>query len=394
MDWSRIKTGTDGQVKIPESWVYIHYYEAFNLLFRIENSIRVFAYCVLKTCLGPRWLEANISTDESTQGTIGGTGKRRLAQANQFKYLGYVSPCPLLYLSMGELVELMFSEAYWRHFASYFPGKKEIMRAKLDEIIVIRNSFAHFRPLREDDIDVIRQNAKHVLLGIEGYLSNLTQCDDIVPSNSSEGWYKELATIGSENISVQLRQSVNQEWVEIRATFTSPIIKQTLSEHWVDAKVIRLDTPNILSMLPQLKERVVYLTEGVGRTIRDNTFAYWKNLHFVFTRSALNQSGSDIAACFRELVSKISGELELLQQDDLARGDLLSVVEIYGYWQAPKDEGRVGSWQFGMAKVESPPRDNDPPEYWGDLGWLGAEFVTRRHKYPWMPSSISGQEFF
>jgi len=393
MDWSRIKDGVDGQVKIPKDWVSIHHYEAFNLLFRIENSIRVFAYCVLKARLGSKWIDANISTDDATQGTIGSTGKRRLAQANQFKYLGYVSPCPLLYLSMGELVELMFSEGYWKYFASYFAGKKEIMKSKLDEIIVIRNAFAHFRPLREDDIDVVRQNAKHVLLGIEDYLSNLTQCNDVVPSNSSDDWYKTLSTIGSEYSTLQLEQSANEEWVEVNLRFTPSVIKQTLSNGWLDARVIRLDTSNILPLLPRLTENVVYLTESLTRSIKDDKFQYSKLLSFTLTRKSLNDSGIEVAQSFSELVLKISKELELLTQDDLARGELLSAVAIFGYWQ-PQQDNHQGFWQFSVSKLESPPREDDPPEYWGDLGWLGAEFITKRDKYPWMPSAISGRDFW
>jgi hypothetical protein len=392
MDWSKIQAAADGQIKVPKSWVFVHYYEAFNLLFRIENSIRVFVYCVLKNGLGPEWLDANISTDDSAQGTIGSTGKRRLNQANQFKYLGYVSPCPLLYLSMGELVQLMFSEAYWRHFANFFEGKKEIMKAKLDEIIVIRNSFAHFRPLKEDDIDVIRQNAKHALMGIAAYLSNLTQCTDVVPSNSSSAWYKALSTIGSDSASIQLNQCSNEEWVDVKLKFSPPVSRQRITNPWADARIEKLDSPNVLQLFPKIRENIAYLTEQMHVGMNDQSISYWKSLSFVFSRTILETRYNDLADAFRNLIAKITEELDLLGQDDLARGELLSVVEVFGWFT--QNEGGQGNWTFRSERAESPPRENDPPEYWGNLGWLGSDFIARRDKYPWMPSAISGVEFF
>ena len=47
MQWKQA-TIIAGGLDIPARWVYVHYYEAFNLLFRIENALRIFVYIV--TC--------------------------------------------------------------------------------------------------------------------------------------------------------------------------------------------------------------------------------------------------------------------------------------------------------------------------------------------------------
>ena len=47
MEWKQ-SSEKDGATVIPSNWIYIHYYEALNTLFRVENSLRVFVYVVLK----------------------------------------------------------------------------------------------------------------------------------------------------------------------------------------------------------------------------------------------------------------------------------------------------------------------------------------------------------
>ncbi len=81
-----------------------------------------------------------------------------------------------MYLNGGELTRLITSDAYWEIFHKHFKGKKELIRTKLDEIGTIRNSLAHFRPLRSDDVELIKQNIRHVFIGIEEYLIR-TYCD-------------------------------------------------------------------------------------------------------------------------------------------------------------------------------------------------------------------------
>ena len=145
--WWKTATKKDNMTSIPRSWISIHYYEALNALFRIENSLRVFVYVILKNNMFEKWTEISITSDDKEPSTIKKIANRRTEQAQDFGYLGYLINCPLMYLTSGELIRLITDDNYWPYFNEYFHAKKEIIKSKLDEISVIRNSLAHFRPM-------------------------------------------------------------------------------------------------------------------------------------------------------------------------------------------------------------------------------------------------------
>jgi hypothetical protein len=66
------------------------------------------------------------------------------------------------------------------------------MKNKLDEIGTVRNALAHFRPIKYDDIELIKQNIKHAFLCIEQCLAEMTQMHQSIPTNTEEDWYKNL----------------------------------------------------------------------------------------------------------------------------------------------------------------------------------------------------------
>lgn len=390
MEWSKAEQ-EEGKWKVPGTWVQIHYYEALNLLFRVENSVRVFVYCVLKDELGLEWSNAAVSTDDQEGTTIAALGKKRLRQAKQFGYLGDISSSPLLYLSLGELVQLIFSDAYWKLFATHFPGKKDTMRLKLDEIITIRNSLAHFRALRVDDVEVIRQNAKHALMGIERYLAAVTQCDSTVPSNSVDAWYKALKPLGTEHYAVELKESADGNWLSIRMNCRPPVLKSEISERWLHCQVIRINSANILNVSSEIRTKLIFLTESKSVHVSGQHLRYSKTLNFVFSRKAIEENYIDIAEGFKAAILKLSEETELLRSDDLARGTVLVPTTVYGWKDNDQADAR---WSVQSTDLAAVPKESDPSEYWGDLGWFGSDFVTDRDKYPWMSSSVSASGWF
>ena len=62
MDWRSATTKDDGTISVPERWLHLHYYEALNILFRMENSLRVFVYGVLKNKFQKNWAQTNLQT--------------------------------------------------------------------------------------------------------------------------------------------------------------------------------------------------------------------------------------------------------------------------------------------------------------------------------------------
>ncbi len=184
MDWRTAEILEGGAVKIPDRWLHLHYYEALNILFRTENALRVFVYIVLKVNLFDRWSDVEIQTSDTQKSTIGAIASQRIAQAQGYGYLGYHISSPLMHLNSGELTRLITSDTYWEHFKPYFKGKKDLIRIKLDEINIVRNALAHFRPIRSEDIELIKQNARHALLGVEDCLSQALTSGTVVPTNT------------------------------------------------------------------------------------------------------------------------------------------------------------------------------------------------------------------
>ena len=121
MDWKQgEKVGNDA-VKIPGRWLSLHYYEALNLLFRIENALRVFLYIVLKNQYKDKWAEIQISSEDENEGTISSIAKRRIGQSQTFGYLGHPIACPIMHLTSGEMIRLIISDAYWKYIQRIFP---------------------------------------------------------------------------------------------------------------------------------------------------------------------------------------------------------------------------------------------------------------------------------
>lgn len=69
MKWEQASKKDDATM-IPYSWINIHYYETLNTLFRLENSLRIFVYIVLKNHLFDKWSTINITSDDANQGTM------------------------------------------------------------------------------------------------------------------------------------------------------------------------------------------------------------------------------------------------------------------------------------------------------------------------------------
>lgn len=160
MDWEKTVQKEGNLVEIPENWLLIHYYEVLTTLFRIENALRVFVFLILKNELKEKWSGLSVTSDDSQEGTIETIAKKRINQAKDFGYLGYFVNCPIMYLTTGELIRLITAESYWKYFAKYFLGSKTIMKNKLDEIVNVRNSIAHFRPIKQGDVELIKAECR------------------------------------------------------------------------------------------------------------------------------------------------------------------------------------------------------------------------------------------
>lgn len=388
MEWKKGMPKDVPLFEIPETWLHLHYYEALSILFRIENALRVFVYVVLKNELHEKWLDLNIISDDSEQATIKNISRKRIAQAGNFGYLGYSVNCPILQLTSGELIRLIVSDSYWRCFKQYFLGSKEIIKNKLDEIGAIRNSLAHFRPIKEDDVDVIKQNAKHVLMQVEKCLFEMLMCPNPVPTNSAEDWYRELKTTGTDNVLLTFNQSSDERWVRIRATYNCPILGYwEPNERRAAWRVLNLKSSSILHTYAGLCNLLIYSAEDVPTTTfrNDLSFKFSKDFLMLFSRDVISKEYAVIKKDIENLLLNVAEEGEMISQDNLARGHLVDPVII--------EADRRGSattklWHLDTTPLHTPAKENDPPEYWGNLDYATRDFISDTRSFPWMPVDI------
>ena len=262
MDWENIEKQEGNAYLVPETWIYIHYYEALNVLFRIENALRLFVFVILKNEKQDDWINIHINSEEEAQKTISVIAKKRISQAKNFGYLSFPISCPIMHLTTGEIIQLI--DTQWNYFRDYFPASKDITKNKLEEISTVRNAIAHFRPIRPDDVSVIKQNANHVLSKIELCIADLTRLSKIVPTNTEETWYRDLKVMGTDYCSLSFLQSDREIWIKVKIKYLSAIIdKQRWSEGVVNYQVLRLKSSSILREYPNIKKYVTYVSEEI-----------------------------------------------------------------------------------------------------------------------------------
>jgi len=392
MEWRKPEFFENGeQIKIPNGWLHIHYYEALSTLFRIENSLRTFVFFVLKTELGDSWTDLEIATDDGNRTTIGALAKRRISQNETFGYLGYNINSPLMHLTSGELIGLITAETYWPYFSQYFRAAKHVIILKLQEIGNIRNSLAHFRPIKPDDVEVVKQNANQVLADVEISLVEAINCTERLPTNTEEEWYKELCTIGTQECTFRFHSSRDNRWIRIILMFRCLPLKGAGERptKFVRLGTFTLDTPESITKNDNIRRHVTLLTECVpfpGWNIKPE-MKFGKDLQFTFGRNVIMKNFKQIKSGFELLLSTISQECELIKDDNLARGDLVRLVIIEA--RQKETERQVIYWSFDRSKLFSPVKPNDPVEYWGDFSISGNDLITDVGKFPWMPVDIS-----
>ncbi len=262
MKWKQATVNKEKNTTIiPNRWIRLHYYEALNALFRIENSLRIFVYVVLKNELLDKWHDINIVSDDSEQSTIRSIARKRFTQTQDFGYLGYPINSPLMYLTSGELIRIINDESYWKYFSKFFPASKQVIKNKLDEIGTIRNSLAHFRPIKPDDVETIKQNANHTLTLVEDCLHQMTSCYNIVPTNNKEEWYLSLNTLGNELCTIRLYQSDDENWIKLNLVCKSKILQIRPMKNHYTYRILKLVSPKILTNFNELAKCTTFLND-------------------------------------------------------------------------------------------------------------------------------------
>lgn len=365
----------------------ISYYEAFNILFRFENSLRVFVYVILKNERGLGWTDVEITTQGGESRRIESIARQRIGQASNFGYLGYDVTCPIMHLTSGELIGILTSESLWPKFKDHFRGSKEIIKNKFLEIVTVRNSLAHFRPIKADDISLLEQGTKHTLMAVEECLNNMLSTSLVTPTNCQDEWYKKVGSIGSEYVKFNVYQSGDGKWIRLCLMCKSHLLgRNQTTDNFQDFRNTTLKTPNILTKFTNLREHVTFATENSNywEHIETENPNIWKAVNFVFLRGKLERHFESIETDLREMARVITEETALVTEDNLAQGEIVTPVNTIAYLQ--KDSQR---WNFMNFQMKCPFKHDDPPEYWGSIGEGHNDFISSTTIYPWMEVEIS-----
>lgn len=386
MNWNSAKNLDENNYELPGDWLKIEYFEALNILFRVENSLRIFVYIILKNEFKDKWKDLAVTSDDSETSTIGAIAKKRVAQDKNFAYLGYVMTSPLLHLTSGELIRIITSESYWKLFKNYFPGSKEIIKNKLDEIGNVRNSLAHFRPIKKGDIELVKQNSIHTLSEIEKTMHDFLNCRDTVPTNTDDIWYKELITIGIDECKISFKQSKKGEWIKLQLKFTPPIISKVRGWPGYSARTFNLRVDNMLTLFKDLTSSCISVNEinPSAYTPNPETHVISKFVEFTFSLKSIDKNYASIKADLENILLKIAQEIALIKEDNLARGKLIEVVSCT-YRKVPDSE----YYDMKGGEFSTELEENSPVEFWGSLGYYFSDFISRADKYPWMPVEVS-----
>lgn len=256
----------------------------------------------------------------------------------------------------------------------------------------IRNSLAHFRPIKKDDIELIKQNVKHALIGVEECLSEMIQTYNVVPTNTEDKWYKDLKTSGTELCEIQIYQSNNEEWIRLEITFISSILNVVQWwEEYFSYTVTNLVTPAIIRLFENIRKYVTYVVEYVpyAKLDKERIPSFKKSISLVFRRDVLIDNSGSITNDIKAILLKIQKEVALVGKDNLAKGELIESARTAVTFDESGEEPR---WVTESHNLKYPFRENDPAEYWADVGLYQRDFIAGTIKYPWMPSTIADQE--
>lgn len=392
MEWknaAQIQHQNETLYDIPGRWIHLHHYEALNILFRIENSLRIFVYTVLKNENLDQWSSVQISVATGGKESIGNIAKKRVSQSSKCGYIGYPISCPVMHLTSGELIVVITGP--WECFSRFFreTGAKEIILNKLEEIATIRNALAHFRPIKPEDVELIKQNARHVLSAVDECLAELTNASQRVPTNTDTNWYKELASIGSEEFPVLLFQGRSEDWIRVELSYSSRILHQQLyGQTFCSYKLTKLVTPHVVADYPEIRKRVTYISEFVpGADMPpDMKPIVRKKLSFVFSKRRLAEATGELRDTFVGLIEEIRKQEQLVSDDHLARGSLIEPVDTSALNR--QNEPHQG-WKLDTTPLNCPISGGHSTEYWGSFMLWGSNFIAASHTFPWMPQDVS-----
>jgi hypothetical protein len=128
---------------------------AFLRLYQLETWAREMVYLELRAYYGADWWAEVEAALKRARFPVKLTDKY-LAKDKRHAHLSTPENDPLWFISFDSLLKIIFDRKLWKHFKSYFTTKR-LLRARVEELVPIRNRVAHCRPLHAYDVDRLEQ---------------------------------------------------------------------------------------------------------------------------------------------------------------------------------------------------------------------------------------------
>lgn len=103
------------------------------------------------------------------------------------------------------------------------------------------------------------------------------------------------------------------------------------------------------------------------------------------SRECLQNDYPSIKNELENLFLQVTQEIDLIRDDNLARGKLIEVVNT-------TFEKETGNSLYSPRKKEifkTILDEESPVEFWGAINYASDNYLTNTDKYPWMPTTIS-----
>jgi hypothetical protein len=196
-----------------------------------------------------------------------------------------------------------------------------------------------------------------------------------------------LRGAGQNRCKIALYQDSSDQWIRIEITYSSAILKNYGSDDLRSIQATNLISPAIIKESPVILSRCTFVTETPHAEIaNDKSARVSKRTSVIFRKSAILEDHRLIGSELTETLEKIETETDLIQKDNLARGALIDSVRL---WARLRKSGNSTWWSTDTDTMKIEFGENDPTEYWGEIGLNVSDFIAGSTRYPWIPSDIS-----
>lgn len=295
---------------------------------------------------------------------------------------------PLLYLTLSELVSIILLDINWTHFSKYFPTTKDIIKFKFDEIIAIRNSLSHFRPINNDDTDNIKLLTKQLTPIIETFISGINLVGREIPSNRDEEWVQHIRNnfaSTEEKIIYNLCESEDRFWIRLSILSNLTILNSTNIDSTTITRLINVNIYRLLKNTTDLNKYMTFITEmNPQLNYQDNKLASAsKIVTAVFSKECIMHNYKEICDILMKTIALYFSDANKIIADNTYQGTFTESVNLATFKQGD-------TLHTNTAPITEYDTDDELPEYWrGDITNF-QNFISDTSSYPWMPVKITG----